>query len=67
MPSIDSKVLIDEIVAGDGHYMDDPRVSSIYKYRTPEGGTCFGVNYHAENRYTPSQWVISPELYWEAK
>ena len=37
MATIDSKAIIDKIIANDGLYADDPPVEYIVQYETPEG------------------------------
>lgn len=63
-----SKDLADKLVAGNGYYADDPRVTSIIEYDNAFGGIGYGLNYQGrENRYYPSEYVRNPRIYWEAK
>ncbi len=71
MATIDTKSIIDEIVAAGGHqYEDEPPVARIVEYRTPAGATAYGVTWRGEVgdpfRYDrPSQFVHDPKLFWE--
>ncbi len=71
MPTINSKKIIDEIIAGDGYYPgDDVRVVKIVQYRNAfDGGLCYGVIYegHPLDMYAETEFVRSPETIWEAK
>ena len=45
MATIDDKNLIDQIIANDGLYADDPTVKYIVQYETLEGKITYGVCY----------------------
>ena len=63
-----SKRLADEIVEGDGYYMDDPRVFRIIQYTNVFGPEpSFGLEHADEiGKYTESVYVQNPRIYWEA-
>jgi len=64
-----SKELADKLVASDGYYKDDPRVYRIVEYTNAFGsGLSYGIEYSGEQgKYTASEYVINPKVYWEAK
>lgn len=64
-----SKDLADKIAAKDGYYADDPRVMRIVEYTNSFGsGLSYGIEYeHQIGKYSPSEFVINPKVYWEAK
>ena len=65
MPSIDSKKLVDEIIAADGYYGDDPRVIIIVQYITQMGTTCYYLCYKWDDLvYTAN--VAEPKILWIA-
>lgn len=69
MATINSKEIVDEIIAGNGYYEDDPRVVKIVKYTNNFGGKlCYGLIYQSEDldRYHASEYILSPETLWEA-
>lgn len=64
-----SKDLADKLVAQDGYYSDDARVLRIVEYTNAFGsGLSYGVEYEGQfGKYGPSEYVIDPKVYWEAK
>lgn len=63
-----SKSLADQIKALDGYYSDDPRVMRIVEYTNAWGGQSFGLEYQRDlGKYSESEWVQWPKVYWEAK
>lgn len=64
-----SKDLADKIVAQDGFYADDPRVLRIVEYENCfNGAKSYGIEYEGQlGKYHPSEFVINPRTYWEAK
>lgn len=64
-----SKELAQKIAANGGYYSDDPRVLRIVEYENAfNGGKSYGLEYEGEvGRYSPSQYVNNPRVYWEAK
>lgn len=64
-----NKKLADELVTNDGYYSDDPRVMRIVEYENCfDGGLSYGIEYNGQvGKYSPSQYVINPRVYWEAK
>jgi hypothetical protein len=69
MATVDSKHIVDEIIAGDGYYLDDPRVVKIVQYTTKWGGTAYGLIYKGIrlNYYDASEFIINPVVIFEAK
>lgn len=45
MPSVDSKELVDEIIAAKGHYLDDPQILQVSQYTNNWGGTTYHLAY----------------------
>jgi hypothetical protein len=63
-----SKDLADKLKADDGYYSDDPRVMRIVEYTNAWGAQAYGLEYKRDlGKYRPSQYVINPKVYWEAK
>lgn len=46
MDTYDSKDIVQEIVANDGHYSDAPVPEQIHEYETPEGKKVWSVCYN---------------------
>lgn len=70
MATIDSKHVIDEIIANNGHYEGDPQVHRIVEYRNAFGNTTWGVTWsnehpHARDRYLiETEYVRNPKSIW---
>lgn len=64
-----SKDLADKIAANDGYYSDDPRVLRIIEYENAfDSRKAYGIEYEGQvGKYRPSDFVINPKTYWEAK
>jgi len=63
-----SKDLADTIARNDGRYSDDPRVLRIIEYTNAWGKLAYGLEYPGQEvKYYPSEYVINPRVYWEAK
>ena len=73
MATIDSKEIIDDIIASDGYYEGDPRVYMIVEYTNFEGRQTWGVTWVNEHpssklRYLQeTEYVRSPKVIWQAK
>jgi hypothetical protein len=71
MATIDSKEIIDRIIAANGkEYEDEPPVIKIVKYQNGWGNDTFGVIWEGENpfRYDiESDYVRNPITYWVRK
>lgn len=66
MATVDKK-MADEMKALDGYYSDDPRVVRIVEYDNAFGGVSYGLEYARDlGRYSPSEYVRNPRVYWEA-
>jgi hypothetical protein len=68
MPSIDSKDIIDKIIANNGHYSDDPRAFAIHQYTTRWGGQCYHVAYsqrELDRLFDYDSAAINPVLIWD--
>ncbi len=62
-----SKEMADKLVANNGYYADDARVYRIVEYTNAWGGESYGLEYEGLGRYSPSEYIINPKVYWEAK
>lgn len=64
-----SKEIIDKIIANNGHYPGDPRISRVVKYTNQWGGESYAVIYPFEDqlRYHNSAHCFNVEVIWEAK
>lgn len=69
MPTIDSKHLIDEIIANNGVYMDDPQIVKIVAYTNAWGKTSYGLIYEGmrNDNYSETEYVRNPHTIWEFK
>jgi hypothetical protein len=71
MSTIDSKEIIDTIIAGNGVYPGDeglPPVVRIVKYTNAWGHKTYGTETsHEIGRYSPSEYINDPEVYWTRK
>lgn len=68
MATITQKHIVDEIIANDGQYMDDPLVVKVVEYSNMfNGETAWGIIYHGEdlNRYHESAACVKPRTIWE--
>jgi hypothetical protein len=68
MATITQRHIIDEIIRGNGHYMDDPVVVKIVEYRNMfNREIAWGIIYQGEdlNRYHESPACIRPRTIWE--
>jgi hypothetical protein len=62
-----SKGLADELKNADGYYADDPRVLRIVEYDNAFGGVGYGIEYNGQvGKYSPSEFVRNPRVYWQA-
>lgn len=61
-----AKDIADRVIAGE--YPEDDWVK-IIEYTTPEGAKAYGLLNRLDDpdRYRPSEYVINPTTYWEAK
>jgi len=70
MSTIDSRAIIDAIIAGDGYYQGDPRVALIVEYENASGRTTWGVTWSSEpasrqQRYLEeTEFVRAPRVLW---
>jgi hypothetical protein len=71
MATVNSKEMVDEIIAANGHYMGDPQVVKIVQYQNMfDGGTAYGLIYRGDDpmRYEdPNGACINPKVIFEAK
>ena len=49
MATVDNKEIIDELIANNGEYSDDPPVKYIVSYETMEGKTTWGICYSEQD------------------
>lgn len=70
MATIDSKHIIDALIANDGYYEDDPQAHMIVEYINGFGAKTWGVTWSNEpkdrqERYLiESQFVRHPKVIW---
>lgn len=70
MATVDSKELIDKIIANDGYFEDDPRVFMIVEYINAYGNKTWGVTWSNEPesrrfRYRiETEYVREPRVIW---
>ena len=64
-----SKNLADKLKANNGYYADDPRVLRIVEYENAfNGALAYGIEYEGQlGKYSPSEFIHNPRVYWEAK
>lgn len=64
-----NKEIADLVIAKDGYYDDDPRVTHVIRYNNQYGGVSYAVAYGKDDaaRYAPSEFVRDPVVIWEAK
>lgn len=64
-----NKSIADKIKAGNGYFMDDPRVIRIVEYENCFNGACsYGIEYERDlGKYAASEFVINPRVYWRAE
>ena len=69
MATVNSKELVDEIIAGNGFYEDDPQVVKVVQYTNLVGGTAFGLMWKGDDlgKYAASAYINNPKTIWEAK
>lgn len=71
MATIDSKELVDKLIANNGMYPgDDLAVVKIVRYNNAfNGGIAYGLIYEGEDldRYHASQFINNPETVFERK
>ena len=49
MATINSKEMVDELIANNGEYRGDPPVYYIVQYNTLVGGTAYGICYDGQD------------------
>lgn len=70
MATIDNKESIDQLIANNGFYLDDPQVVQIVEYITIEGNVVWGITYINEikgnqRRYEiETDFVRKPKVIW---
>ncbi len=67
MPTINSKAMVDELIANNGVYQDDPPVQSIVEYTNAWGKIAYGLNYSSRDDYTETQFVRNPKTIFTRK
>lgn len=69
MATIDSKEIVDELIANNGNYEDDPPVMKIVKYTNAWGGTGYGLIHKGQplDMYRETAFVRNPETIFERK
>lgn len=72
MATIDSRAMIDEIIADNGYYQGDARVHMIVEYTNAYGKIAWGITWSNEKpemreRYlTETRYVKNPKVIWKA-
>lgn len=71
MSTIDSKNIIDELIAKNGYYYDDPRVYMIVEYVNAGGNITWGITYVNEReklRYLNGEppYINKPKVIWKS-
>jgi hypothetical protein len=63
-----SKEMAHKLAAGNGYYLDDPRVLRIVEYENCfNGAKAYGLEYEGQiGKYSESQHVLNPKVYWQA-
>jgi hypothetical protein len=73
MATIDNKQLIDDLIAADGYYEDDPRVYMIVEYTNANGNQTWGITYTNERRESRTRYldethyVRNPKVIWHSE
>jgi hypothetical protein len=73
MATIDNKGIIDNIIANNGYYDDDPRVYMIVEYTNFNGSQTYGVTWTNESRerrtryLNETDFVINPKVIWHSE
>jgi len=73
MATIDSKNIIDNLIANNGYYEDDPQVYMIVEYTNSYGNITYGVTWNNESRerrtryLNETQFVINPKVIWHSE
>jgi len=73
MATIDSKPMIDNLIANNGYFEDDPQVYMIVEYTNSYGAITYGVTWVNEpanrrNRYLDeTEYVRSPKVIWHSE
>lgn len=71
-----NKTFADKLISSKGYYgepetwdnPDNPRCVLITEYDNAFGGVSYGLTFKGEqNRYTASNYVCNPRVYWEAR
>lgn len=63
-----SKHLAMQIIDKNGYYSNDPRVMRIVEYTNMGGKLAYGLEYaHEVGKYTESQFIREPKVYWRAQ
>lgn len=68
MATINSREIVDQIIAHSGHFIDDDRVVKIVQYENNfNGNLVYGLIYEGEDldRYCVSQFIHNPVVLWE--
>lgn len=63
-----TKGIADEVIANDGYYPGDPRVTKVVQYQNQWGGTSYALVYHFEDqmRYENSSACFNVKVIWRA-
>lgn len=63
-----NQALAEAIIAADGYYLDDPRVTKVVKYTNSYGGESYAILYahHDQLKYEQSPFCGNVTTLWEA-
>lgn len=72
MATITSRKLIDELIANDGYFEDDPPIEKIVEYTNASGETAWGVVWTTDktdkDRYEKETYYVrKPKVIWQRK
>ena len=73
MATVNSREIVDEIIANNGYYEGDPRVIRIVQYTNNWGGTAYGLVFETEvsmgllYRYEQSENCHNPVVIFSAE
>ena len=73
MGTVTARRLVDQLIASDGYYEDDPRAVMIVEYTNAWGEQAWGITWSNESperqrRYLQeSQYIHAPRVLWQAE
>lgn len=78
MSTFTTKAIVDQMIArviaeqdngfaGRPYPADDPLVARVTEYDTPEGQTCWGVEFYSVDGYRASEYVCNPRVIFDVE